>query len=516
MVLNRNQGETERLMREGQAAAKRGDKAMSRMLLTQLLELEPNNEQAWMWLSGAVIDPNEQQTCLENVLIINPNNEQARKGLGYIQAKTGKAASAAFERFSGPLSMDDLPPEAREISDSMVAPLQPDIVSNPESQPHLTPLGLSQEDIPDFVKGSFSQSPSGDSFTPIEGVIPFHVPDDVTQSAATNGESTAGTAPDKGKTLPEWVQNLSGHGTAKMGDLPNDHQMVELPQATVGTGNGNGVATQQLPNGTDHDADLNAWLNDLAASAQPGVSEHPQNGSSTAHLPVPATEQLAPQGPFPADPFTGPDMMSFAPAGPFTSMQLPQPGDLPGSHSSDSSQPWYLQGSNDPVPGPPEDAPSAPYPVDGAATASPSHKEASGPIATIECPNCYHNVPETSLACPECRYTFFVHCPHCHELVDTSMAVVGVIEPCPYCSVDINKMELGRINLTGVLEVRESEPKEDEKSWVGEGLTRPNNRRGLLLTFSWLIDLVWLMLIVLMVWALTQLPSWWHLTNLYN
>src|SRR5207248_386398 len=99
-------------MRDGQAAAKRGDKAMSRVLLTQLLELEPHNEQGWMWLSGVVSDPIEQETCLENVLIINPNNAQARKGLDYIRAKSGNAYSVGFDRVSGPLSAPDMPADA--------------------------------------------------------------------------------------------------------------------------------------------------------------------------------------------------------------------------------------------------------------------------------------------------------------------------------------------------------------------------------------------------------------------
>ena len=37
-----------------------------------------------MWFSGAVGDLAEQQTCLENVLIINPGNAQARKGHKFI------------------------------------------------------------------------------------------------------------------------------------------------------------------------------------------------------------------------------------------------------------------------------------------------------------------------------------------------------------------------------------------------------------------------------------------------
>ena len=95
MVVNNLGNETTRLMRDGQAAAKRGDKALARALLTQLLERDPHNEQAWVWLSGAVTDPQEQQTCLENALIINPGNTQARKGLQAVSSRTGVSAGCS-------------------------------------------------------------------------------------------------------------------------------------------------------------------------------------------------------------------------------------------------------------------------------------------------------------------------------------------------------------------------------------------------------------------------------------
>src|SRR3954463_1921812 len=81
--------ETARLMAEGQAAARRGDRAMARELLTQVVDKDPHNEDAWLWLSGVVADPNEQQICLENALVINPGNAQARKGLQFVVVKTG-------------------------------------------------------------------------------------------------------------------------------------------------------------------------------------------------------------------------------------------------------------------------------------------------------------------------------------------------------------------------------------------------------------------------------------------
>ena len=42
-----------------------------------------------MWLSGVVEEPEEQQICLENVLVINPQNDKARRGLDFVSTKTG-------------------------------------------------------------------------------------------------------------------------------------------------------------------------------------------------------------------------------------------------------------------------------------------------------------------------------------------------------------------------------------------------------------------------------------------
>ncbi len=81
--------EIARLLADGQAAARRGDSAMARALLTELVDKEPHSEEAWMWLSGVVADPAEQQICLENALVINPHNAQARKGLEFLLAKSG-------------------------------------------------------------------------------------------------------------------------------------------------------------------------------------------------------------------------------------------------------------------------------------------------------------------------------------------------------------------------------------------------------------------------------------------
>lgn len=69
------------MVRAGVEAYRAGKRAEARTLLERALELDNYNELAWMWLSAVVDSPEEQRTCLENVVVINPENERAKQGL---------------------------------------------------------------------------------------------------------------------------------------------------------------------------------------------------------------------------------------------------------------------------------------------------------------------------------------------------------------------------------------------------------------------------------------------------
>lgn len=77
------------MVREAMRAIKAGNKAEARALLEKALELEENNEQAWMWLSAVVDSVDEQIVCLENVIYLNPDNANARRGLESLRAQHG-------------------------------------------------------------------------------------------------------------------------------------------------------------------------------------------------------------------------------------------------------------------------------------------------------------------------------------------------------------------------------------------------------------------------------------------
>ncbi len=64
---------------------KAGDKATGRKLLTHLIQTDPTNEMAWMWLAVAVENPHEKRRCLQRILEINPENTTAKQGLARLE-----------------------------------------------------------------------------------------------------------------------------------------------------------------------------------------------------------------------------------------------------------------------------------------------------------------------------------------------------------------------------------------------------------------------------------------------
>lgn len=72
------------LLKQGIAAARAGRKGEARQKLLLVVEVDEENEQAWLWLSGAVESNADRRVCLENVLAINPRNAAARQGLRWL------------------------------------------------------------------------------------------------------------------------------------------------------------------------------------------------------------------------------------------------------------------------------------------------------------------------------------------------------------------------------------------------------------------------------------------------
>lgn len=87
------------LLRQGVEAARAGQKLEARKIFMQVVEIDPQNELAWMWLSGLMDDLEDRIIACENVLTINPANEKVRTYLDSLfMQKEMRARDEALEK----------------------------------------------------------------------------------------------------------------------------------------------------------------------------------------------------------------------------------------------------------------------------------------------------------------------------------------------------------------------------------------------------------------------------------
>ena len=80
------------LLGQGVEAARAGRRVEARELFMQVVEIDPRNEMAWMWLAGLVESLEDRIIACENVLTINPGNAKVKTYLdGLLQQKGGHA-----------------------------------------------------------------------------------------------------------------------------------------------------------------------------------------------------------------------------------------------------------------------------------------------------------------------------------------------------------------------------------------------------------------------------------------
>lgn len=96
--------QAEQLYARGVAAARGGQKTVAATLLRQAVKLNPQHEQAWLWLSGVLERPEDVAFCLRAVLGINPDNERARRGLEWIE-QHGSSATPPHSQDKRELSL---------------------------------------------------------------------------------------------------------------------------------------------------------------------------------------------------------------------------------------------------------------------------------------------------------------------------------------------------------------------------------------------------------------------------
>ncbi len=160
------------MVREGVNAYRTGKHEEARALLFKAVELDDQHEQAWLWLSAVVDSVEDQQTCLENVLTINPHNERARQGLSMLtQRAAGAIGTPPAVRAK---ATSELPPIDLNDDDAFAAMSFTDPAPAPSASPGGNPFTapIEEEELPSSVDWGTTETSSASTYRAVNEPTP--------------------------------------------------------------------------------------------------------------------------------------------------------------------------------------------------------------------------------------------------------------------------------------------------------------------------------------------------------
>lgn len=138
------------MVKEAIKSYKNGNKPHARALLEKATEIDDHHEKAWMWLSAVVESVEDQRVCLQNVLVLNPDNTNAKRGLALLDEKS-ETAEAPAEPEKDPYNV---PPPATSSASAAYDPASE--ISRDEYDDWIADLGISQEQSNAPTDGPFT------------------------------------------------------------------------------------------------------------------------------------------------------------------------------------------------------------------------------------------------------------------------------------------------------------------------------------------------------------------------
>jgi len=122
-VADITQHEARDLYLDGVAAALKGKRTTAERLLRASLALDPQDHQAWLWLAGVVVKPEESIEHLERVLELSPNDPHALEGIQWARKKLGSQPSTGTLDVA--ISPSEQPNMVRSRNSSIDGPTTP-------------------------------------------------------------------------------------------------------------------------------------------------------------------------------------------------------------------------------------------------------------------------------------------------------------------------------------------------------------------------------------------------------
>jgi hypothetical protein len=128
--------ELEALIEEAIVYVNTGETAQGRALLERVLEQDPKNDRAWVWMSACVEGAQQRRICLQQALNANPNNQAALDGMKVLEGELVQASEvppSLLESRLSAIGMGDqvapssLPPEEPALppESALVSPVPP-------------------------------------------------------------------------------------------------------------------------------------------------------------------------------------------------------------------------------------------------------------------------------------------------------------------------------------------------------------------------------------------------------
>jgi hypothetical protein len=200
-------------LQEAIALIKSGDKPNGQRLLTEVLQTDPRNEIAWLWMA-ALMTGERRRLCLEKVLSLNPNHPQAREQLARLSAASAPPRAAT-------------PVPAAVAPRASVPPVQAAVAEPPAPRPSsFSPAALPS--APEPVR-NVTGAPVREAQTPQVWVVPGKTATVVYMSGDVL--LTFSVFPDSG---PAVLAELSQGITAKeLEQLKKKHALIGLKQVPL-------------------------------------------------------------------------------------------------------------------------------------------------------------------------------------------------------------------------------------------------------------------------------------------
>ncbi len=381
------------------SAIRAGRKQEGRQLLNLLIQQNPNDEKAWLWMSSVVETDEQRARCLYHVLSINPGSQLARKGLQVLGIVLSDSRPVQIPRDSQPIHIPKPTPPAGENGNRSPFLIDPQTVTQ---ELPFTPI------TPPFQQSVVQASP---------GILALKVDDDDDAPAPAQSQSPA----------PE----------PKPAAKPNPSKPAKPEQESDYVVVYPGIETQGLtaPGGK---SEAEAETAPAEAEPTPVIAEKTAPPLSSVET------QMMPEPPKPA----APPPQNGTPLTDTSRLpQVYQPG-ATGAASSTAPRPDSKPFQPTPAP-----QPSAPPAQSGVGSAPPSETRRSQPVlVNYPDPNAgmpyYYGQPQTDFP-PQYPPRPDVHPPGFHSAATMSMPLPGPYQRPPSEPVPVIQTPMGLLPYGG-------------------------------------------------------------------